>query len=65
MNDNMFWLLSGIAAGSALGMGLDFVFQFAKEYARLYHNRFFKTFTLKNYVECTKEWDEIESEMVK
>ncbi len=60
LDNRMFWILASFALGFICGIGYDFIQTAAKELSNRYFDRYFKPVTLKNYIESTGAWEEIE-----
>jgi hypothetical protein len=61
--DRMILIMAMLSIGFVLGIGYDFVQTAARQLANNYFNRYFKPYTLKNYIESTKAWDEVEERL--
>lgn len=56
----MILVMAMLCIGFVCGLGYDFVQTAARQLANSYFNRYFKPFTLKNYIESTRTWEDIE-----
>lgn len=54
--DRMILVMAMLCIGFVCGLGYDFVQTAARQLA----NSYFKPFTLKNYIESTRTWEDIE-----
>ncbi len=58
--DRMILIMAMLSIGFVCGIGYDFIQTAARQLANNYSNLFFKSFTLKNYIESTRAWEDIE-----
>lgn len=58
--DRMILMIAMLCIGFVCGLGYDFVQTAARQLANNYFKRYFKRFTLKNYIESTRTWEDIE-----